>query len=236
MVLNELKVKENKQSTDMLSLIFKASHDLKGPLRTIKSFSQILNKGLQDRLKDSEKDLFHYVFEATDDLENLIIQLVTYSKIGQTPLTFVEIDFGNFVELMKLNLQKQIQSKEATVNLKYSNEKITADREKMGLILNNLILNALKFQPKDQKPVIDIEISSKNEAWEISVKDNGIGINPDHIETIFLPFEKLHGKSKYKGSGIGLAICDRIIKDHKGKITVISEPNKGSTFTVLLPK
>lgn len=236
MVLNTVKVNENKQSVDLLGLVFKASHDLKGPLRTIKSFAQILNKSLKDRIKDNEQDMFHFIFEATDDLENLIIQLVTFSKMGQTPLTFVEIDFGNFVELMKLNLQKQIQAKDATINLKYGAEKIRGDREKLSLVINNLTLNALEFQPKDQKPIVDIEIADKTDFWEISVKDNGIGIDPEHFETIFLPFEKLHGNSAYKGSGIGLAICDRIVKDHKGTIKITSELNNGSTFTFSLPK
>ncbi len=236
MVLNTVKVNENKQNVDLLSLVFKASHDLKGPLRTIKSFAQILNKSLKDRIKDNEQEMFHFIFEATDDLENLIIQLVTFSKMGQTPLTFVEIDFGNFVELMKLNLQKQIQAKDAIINLKYGTEKIRGDREKLSLVIKNLTLNAIEFQPKNQKPVVDIEIADKNEYWEISFKDNGIGIDPEHFETIFLPFEKLHGNSAYKGSGIGLAICDRIVKDHKGTIKVTSELNKGSTFTVTLPK
>ena len=236
MVLNTVKVNENKQNVDLLSLVFKASHDLKGPLRTIRSFAQILNKSLTDRIKDNEQDMFHFIFDATEDLENLITQLVTFSKMGQTPLTFVEIDFGNLVELMKLNLQKQIQAKEATINLKYETEKIRADREKLSLVLNNLTLNALEFQPKDQRPVVDIEIADKNEFWEISVSDNGIGIDPEHFETIFLPFEKLHGNSAFKGSGIGLAICDRIVKDHKGTIKVTSALNKGSTFTFSLPK
>lgn len=236
MVLNKVKVKETKQSVDLLSLIYTASHDLKGSIRTIKSFTQILNKKLEDKINDNETDMFRFIFEATEDLELLVVQLVTYSKIGQTPLTFVEIEFGNFTELMKLNLQKQIQAKDATVNIKYADEKIKADREKLGLVLNNLTSNALKFQPKDQKPIVDIEISDKNNFWEISVKDNGIGMNPEDLETIFLPFEKLHGNAKYKGAGIGLAICDQVIKDHNGTFKVESELNKGSTFTFTLPK
>lgn len=236
MVLNKIKVKETKQSVDLLSLIYTASHDLKGSIRTIKSFTQILNKKLQDKIDDSETDMFRFIFEATEDLELLIVQLVTFSKIVQTPLTFVEIEFGNFIELVKLNLQKQIQAQNATVNLKYADEKIKADREKLGLVLNNLTSNALKFQPKDQKPIIDIEIYDKNEFWEILVKDNGIGINSEHLKNIFIPFVKLHGSAKFKGAGIGLAICDQIIKDHKGVIKVESELDKGSTFTFTLPK
>jgi len=236
MVLNKLKVKENRQEVDLLGLIYKASHDLKGPLRTIKSFTQIISKNLQDRLKDEEKDLFKFVLEATDDLESLIVQLVTFSKISQTPLTFDEVDLGNLVELIKLNFRKRIEASGAAINFNHNNEKIRADKDKINLVFENLIKNAIKFQPKDQKPVIDIEILDKNEFWEILITDNGIGIDEEYFETIFLPFEKLHGNSEFKGSGIGLSICEQVVNDHKGTISVTSELNKGSTFSLTLPK
>lgn len=236
MVLNKLKVKENRQEVDLLGLIYKASHDLKGPLRTIKSFTQIISKNLQDRLKDEEKDLFKFVLEATDDLESLIVQLVTLSKVSQTPLTFGEVDLGNLIELLKLNFRKQIEESGAIINFNYNNEKVRADKDKINLVLENLIKNAIKFQHKDQKPEININIVDKTEFWEISITDNGIGIEEEHFEIIFLPFEKLHGNSEYKGSGIGLSICDRIIKEHKGTLFVTSELNKGSTFSFTLPK
>lgn len=236
MVLNKLKVKENRQEVDLLGLIYKASHDLKGPLRTIKSFTQIISKNLQDRLKDEEKDLFKFVLEATDDLESLIVQLVTLSKVSQTPLTFGEVDLGNLIELLKLNFRKQIEESGAIINFNYNNEKVRADKDKINLVLENLIKNAIKFQPKDQKPEININIVDKTEFWEISIIDNGIGIEEEHFGIIFLPFEKLHGNSEYKGSGIGLSICDRIIKEHKGTLSVASELNKGSTFSFTLPK
>jgi len=236
MVLNELKVKENRQKVDLLGLIYQASHDLKGPLRTIKSFTQIISKNLQDRLKEEEKDLFKFVLEASDDLESLIVQLVTFSKISQSPLTFSEVDLANLVELIKLNFRKQIELSGATINIKHNNQKIRADKDKINLVFENLIKNAIKFQPKGQKPVIDIQIAEKEEYLEVSISDNGIGIDEEYFETIFFPFEKLHGNSEYKGSGIGLSICEQVINDHKGTLSVTSEINKGSTFSFTLPK
>jgi len=236
MVLNKLKVKDNNQSKDLINLIYKASHDLKGPLRTVKSFTQILSKSLEDRIKTDEKDLFNYIFEATSDLENLIVQLVTLSKISQTPINVSEVNFGHLAELIKLNLKQEIEASGANVKLVYADEKIFVDREKMGLVLRNLLSNAIKFQPKNQQAEINLSILDEAVEWKIMVSDNGIGIQEQHFETIFKPFEKLNGNSEFKGAGIGLAICERIVKDHKGSISLISEFEKGSTFTIRIPK
>lgn len=228
---------ENKRTEiDFLNLIYRASHDLKGPLRTIKSFSQILNKSFADRIKEDEKELFSFIFDATDNLEDLIIQLVTFGKTCQTPLLIGDVDFGNLLELLKINTLKQSKYSNAVLNLKHNNEIIRADREKLNHLLDNLISNSLKFQKKDNIQEIDVSIEEAEDTWVISVKDNGIGIAAENHLIIFDLFEKLHANSVYRGSGIGLALCKRIAEDHNGEISVESETEKGSIFKFHFPK
>jgi len=233
---NKLVDSISNKNPEITDLLYKASHDLKGPLRTIKSFTQLLNESMGERFNQEEKGLVGFIQEATYNLENLITKLINYSKAG-LPLNITEVKIDNLLQVLVLENRKEIEEKKAKVNIICEeNFTINADKSKLIILFENLLSNSLKFYRKHTSQEIKIEVIENKDNFKIEFTDNGIGIAKDKLCRTFDLFERLHGTTEYTGAGIGLASCKRIIELHGGTIAVESVLEKFTTINFTIPK
>ncbi len=226
--------KELKRSNENLEqFAYVASHDLQEPLRTMSSYAQLLDKRYKDRLDADANEFIGYIVDAASRMQKLIMDLLAYSRAGHTATQIKEVDCN-------LVFQRVVKSMEATV--KSVGAGITCDKlpvvraHETGILqlFQNLIVNSLKFQGK-QAPLIHMSAHRENGEWVFTVRDNGIGIEPQYHQRIFQIFQRLHQRDAYPGTGIGLAICKKIVENHGGRIWVESEPGKGTSFFFTIP-
>jgi len=211
-----------------------ASHDLQEPLRMISSFSQLLAKRYKNQLGKDADEFIHYIVDGATRMQRLIQDLLSFSRI---------INHGDFFNRADSRLAMEEAIANLNVSIKESGAIITnddlpvimADYGQIVQVFQNLIGNAVKFHG-EESPRIHISATPKDEEWIFSVKDNGIGIEAQYFIRIFTIFQRLHTGAQYPGTGIGLAICNRIIHRHEGKIWVESEPGKGSVFYFTIKK
>jgi len=207
-----------------------ASHDLQEPLRSIAGYLQLLDRRYGDQLNDEATIFITRSVAATTRMKTLINDLLNYSRVGTHGNTFKPVEVLETLKFAIANLQPTIEETQATLTYNVTGT-IQADGIQLAQLFQNLIGNSLKFHG-DQPPCI--EIGSKHEPahnqWLYWIKDNGIGIETQYIERIFLIFQRLHTRSEYPGTGIGLAICKKIVERHHGSIWVESEPEQGATF------
>lgn len=209
-----------------------ASHDLLEPLLTVKGFANLLNEGYTEKFDEEGKQSLNYIKEATDRMSLLVKGLLDYGRIGRYP-ELKEIDCNKMLEEVKIDLANVIKNSNATLEI----EKLpilNGFEVELRLLFQNLISNAIKFREPDKAPLIKISAKKEN-GWTFAIKDNGIGIEDKYKKRIFSIFQRLHSDSKYKGTGIGLAHCNKIIELHKGKIWLTSKLNEGSTFYFNVP-
>lgn len=229
-------IEELKRSnTELSTFAATASHDLQEPLRKVIAFGELLKQSAPD-LDEQQEDYMERMRNATRRMQDFIRNLQEYSKVATTKTrAFETVDLRLVVSDVLASLETRI---------KYGARMdigklpvIEANRFRMEQLFLNLIGNALKFHTKDNIPEVRIESLWNPEGkWEITVKDNGIGFDEVHAQRIFEPFERLCGRSQYEGNGIGLSICKKIVENHKGHISVKSQPGKGSSFIVTLPE
>lgn len=213
-----------------------ASHDLRSPLLTIKSFVELVQKSAKDRLNEEEVQSLDFVHSGSDDMLGLIDGLMNFSTLQKSRLEQEKIALPAFVDYV-LDLNKPlIETAKAKIQVDIETPYIQADRSKLFQLLQNLIQNALKFHKPSESPQITIKGVSTSENHLISVTDNGIGIEKSYFEKVFLLFKRLHNKTVYQGTGIGLALCKKVVEMHNGKIWVESKVGEGSTFYCLFPK
>jgi PAS domain S-box-containing protein len=213
-----------------------ASHDLQEPLRKIISFADRLRTSIGDKLDDREKEYFHRLENSSVRMKKLIEDLLRYSRVSSLPPEMEPVDLREVVNEVLLDLEVSVERSKGVVEVKHL-PKIEADNTQMRQLFQNLISNALKFHNKTEPPKIEID-SMYNDSgyWKILIRDNGIGMKEEHIKRIFRPFERLHGSSEFPGTGMGLAICLKVVTRHHGKITVKSSLGKGTLYTVELPE
>lgn len=210
------------------------SHDLQEPLRTVRSFASLLQKNYSEVLGEDGNQFLEYISGNAARMSDLIKALLDYSRLGKNA-SFMLIDFNEKLKNVQADLQLLIEETEAIIE--YSDlPTLPAYKVELKLLFQNLIRNAIKFQKKGQKPIIRIEAVEKENFYEFSVIDNGIGIDEKHLEDIFTIFRRLHLRTEYPGTGIGLAHCKKIIELHKGQIWVESELGKGSKFCFTIPR
>ncbi len=213
-----------------------ASHDLKTPIRTMVSFAQLLNYKMKDKLDDEEKEYLEYIEHSSKDMHNLIEDLLNYSRVNNSKVKTEEINVRNVIGKVLTDLDSLINEHNAAVNVNGVPEIVSADPIKTRQLFQNLIQNAIKFSKPDTNPKIDISGKDLGKYWEFTVTDNGIGIKPEYHDKIFLIFRRLHRRENYKGNGIGLALCKKIVQLHEGNIKVDSIYGEGSTFTFTFAK
>jgi PAS domain S-box-containing protein len=222
-----------RSNEDLEQFAYVASHDLQEPLRVMSSYSQLLEKRYKDKLDNDARDFINFIVEAANRMQGLINDLLAYSRANrlQTPDTEVDCD-----QVLK-ELTKAMDPTVKSVRGRIVFEKLPvvwARESAIMQLFQNLIGNALKFR-SEEPPVINISVAREKNEWVFSVKDNGIGIEPQYRERIFQIFQRLHTRDKYPGTGIGLSICKKIIENIGGRLWVESDYGKGSTFYFTIP-
>jgi PAS domain S-box-containing protein len=222
-----------RSNKELEQFAYVASHDLQEPLRMVSSYTQLLSKRYNDQLDQDAKDFIGYAVDGATRMQGLIQDLLTYSRVGTRGKPFTPTDCNSTLGQARANLSRAIEESGAVV----TNDElptIMADETQLIQVFQNLISNAIKFRGKEL-PRIHVSGERNGDEWVFSVMDNGMGIDPQYNEGIFVIFERLHGKDEYPGTGIGLALCKRIVERHGGRIWVESEPERGSTFYFTLP-
>ena len=213
-----------------------ASHDLKAPLRSVVSFAHLLKKKIHADLDDKAKEYLDIVVQSSENMQILINDLLTYSRVKTEEIKLKELDLNALFNRIQIELDQEIAERNAILNIPKNLGIITADESLLIQLLSNLIRNGLKFVTAEQQPIITVKINEKNRFWEFAVEDNGIGIDKSNFDKIFGTFEKLHSNDIYEGTGLGLTICKRIVEKHNGRMKVKSTLGKGSTFSFTLQK
>lgn len=211
-----------------------ASHDLQEPLRVVAGYLQLLERRYKGRLDSDADEFIAFAVDAAKRMQNLINDLLAYSRIGRKIRPFEPTDINRVVAEAQRNVTLLVEETGAKIEVGPL-PTVMADPAQLVLVFQNLIANGIKFH-SDQPPVIQINARERPDEWEFSVRDNGIGIDPQYSKRIFLIFQRLHTREEYPGTGIGLAICQKIVEYHDGKIWVESTVGEGTTFYFTLPK
>jgi PAS domain S-box-containing protein len=210
-----------------------ASHDLQEPLRMVASYAKLLEQRYKGRLDEDADEFIAYAVEGATRMHRLINDLLAYWRIGTRGKPLELTDCAVILSRVLANLRAAIENIGATV-IQDNMPKVMADAEQLTQVFQNLIINAIQFR-SDRPPEIHIGAERRDNMWVFSVCDNGIGIEPQYFERIFKIFQRLHTRTDHEGTGIGLAVCKKIVERHGGRMWVDSEPGKGSTFYFTIP-
>jgi PAS domain S-box-containing protein len=205
-----------------------ASHDLQEPLRVVASYMQLLAQRYKGQLDEDADELIEYAVDGAKRMQRMINDLLSYSRAGTRRKAFESVDFNNVVDEATKNV-KVLVSEQGAVVTRDDLPTVTDDRTQLVQLVQNLLGNAIKFRAKEP-PRIHVSAEKSGQEWVFSVRDNGIGIKPKYQDRVFIIFQRLHSRKEYPGTGIGLAICRRIVDRHGGRIWFESEPGKGTTF------
>jgi len=216
------------KNKELEQFAFVASHDLQEPLRTISGFAELLQQQYKGKIDPTADKFLDYIMQSSERMKVLIKDLLDYSRIGREKEAS-SVDCDQLLKEVLADLFKIIGETGAVVRTGHL-PVIRAYATEMKLLFQNLISNSIKFHGPGRAPSLDIGSVTENGHWKFYVKDNGIGIDPQFQERIFIIFQRLHNRSAYDGSGIGLAHCKKIVELHGGNIWVESDPGKGSTF------
>lgn len=224
-----------KQSNkDLEKFAYMASHDLQQPLRTISVMLEMIERQNHDKFDEENRKLFVMVREASQKMSELIKSILNFSRVGSRIVTYSMIESGQIFDIACRNVRHLIEEANAQINVAKL-PTIFFDGSHLLQIFQNLLINALKYR-SPSPCIIGVTASEDAESWTFKLQDNGIGIAPKNHEVIFDMFKRLHSDQEFPGSGMGLAICRRIIENFSGKIWVESEEGKGSTFCFMIPK
>ncbi|MCK5710250.1 MAG: hypothetical protein KAI07_06900 [Deltaproteobacteria bacterium] len=209
------------------------SHDLHEPLLAISGFVKLLKRRYRGKLDAKADEFIDFTIEGTSRMEKLLRDLLEYSRIGSKKKPYRELALGSLLDQALQNLKSNIDASGAEVKV-HELPSIWVDDTLIIQLFQNLVGNAIKFSG-NKAPVIEIFSEKREKDWVISIRDNGIGIDPQYADQIFIIFNRLHRENEYLGTGLGLAICKKIMERHEGDIWVDSVPGKGSTFSFSLP-
>ena len=210
-----------------------ASHDLQEPLRMVSSYTQLLAQRYKDKLDADADEFIHYIEDGVSRMRALINGLLVYSRVGTSGAAFELTDCEAAFDCALTNLQVAVDGSGAVIT-HHPLPVVMADASQLTQVFQNLIGNAIKFCSQEL-PRIHVAAEPRGNEWLFSIRDNGIGIDPQYHDRIFDMSQRLHSRTEYPGSGIGLAICDKVLKRHGGRIWVESQTGKGATFYFTIP-
>jgi light-regulated signal transduction histidine kinase (bacteriophytochrome) len=226
-------VELERSNADLEQFAYVASHDLQEPLRMVTAYTQLLAERYQGKL-DADADKFiGYASEGAQRMQVLIQDLLAFSRVGRN-VARREVECNSMMLEILQTLSSSIQESGAAITAG-ALPTLWGDRTQLAQIFQNLIGNAIKFRKQEEPLVISVSAEKNDLEWRFKVTDNGIGIAPEHLENVFVVFQRLHARTEYPGNGIGLAICKKIVERSGGKIWVESEVGHGSSFIFTLP-
>ncbi len=222
-----------RSNSELEQFAYVASHDLQEPLRMVASYMQLLERRYKGKLDQDADEFIGYAVDGAGRMQRLINDLLGYSRLGTHGQAFTSISSQAALDQALDNLGVSLQESQAKVTHDPLPE-VKGDQAQLVQLFQNLVGNAVKFHAR-KAPRVHVSAVPNDKEWVFSVRDNGIGIDPQYAERIFIIFQRLHDRSQYTGTGIGLAICKKIVQRHGGRIWVESEPGKGATFYFTLP-
>lgn len=232
--LDEINRELERSNEDLQQFAYIAAHDLQAPLHTVSSFIQLLQRRYRGELGEKGATFIAKSVEGIDLIQRLLHDLLAFSRVGGGRLNLRPIPLAGVIDRVLFNLDRAVRDQGAEIIVADNLPRVLADESQLLHLLQNLVANALKFRG-EQPPRLEIFTRGGEGEWVICVRDNGIGIDPVYAERIFLVFQRLHARDKYEGTGIGLAICKKIVERHGGRIWVESVPGEGATFCFSLP-
>jgi len=224
-----------RSNAELQQFAYVASHDLQEPLRMVASYTQLLEKRYGDRLDQDAREFMDFIVDGATRMKQLIEDLLAYSRVGTRGKELRPVQSQAALDKALVNLRAAIESAGASIAQDALPE-VNADDTQLVQLFQNLVGNAIKFRKKDEPPRIHVGAEDAGNEWRFCVADNGIGIEPQYFERIFMVFQRLHTRDEYAGTGIGLAICKKVVDRHGGRIWVESARGKGSKFYFTLPK
>ncbi|MGV9557663.1 sensor histidine kinase [Streptomyces sp. NPDC003522] len=222
-----------RSNAELEQFAYVASHDLQEPLRKVSSFTQLLQRRYGGRLDDRADQYIDYAVDGANRMQTLINDLLDFSRVGRVHHELRSVDLDSVLEQTLSTLSVSIEETGASITHDPL-PSLIADRTQMGMLWQNLIGNAVKFHRPDRTPEIHVSAVREDSLWRFSVTDNGIGIDPEYAEKVFVIFQRLHTREAYNGSGIGLAMCKKIVEFHGGTIHVDPEHRDGARITFTL--
>jgi PAS domain S-box-containing protein len=223
-----------RSNADLEQFAYVASHDLQEPLRMVASYTQLLKRRYEGRLDQDADEFIGFAVDGARRMQDLINDLLAYSRVGRRPLELESVDVGLIVDLVTSDLAAAIKDSGGSVTHDALPE-LRADPTQLRQLFQNLIANGLKFRRPGEAPAVHVSVRREGQTWIFGVRDNGIGIEQQYLERIFILFQRLHTRAEYPGTGIGLSICKKIVERHGGQMWVESEPGQGTTFWFSLP-
>jgi len=235
--LKEAVEKLGRANNELKDFVYIASHDLREPLRKISAFGELLSASLKDKLNDDDKENFGFMIDGAKRMQQMIDALLTYSRITTKGVDFEAVDLNKVMkELCEVELAVKIEETCAKMTVPGQLHTVNGDPAQVRQLMQNFIANGLKYQKKGTIPQITIRSSAAdNDMVRVEVADNGIGIKQEYFKNLFIMFRRLHSRQEYEGSGIGLAVCKKIVERHGGDIGVSSTYGEGSTFWFTMP-
>ncbi|MFE2531362.1 ATP-binding protein [Streptomyces sp. NPDC059371] len=222
-----------RSNAELEQFAYVASHDLQEPLRKVSSFTQLLQRRYGGQLDARADQYIDYAVDGANRMQTLISDLLDFSRVGRVHHELQSVDLGSVLERTLSSLSVSIEETGASITHDPLPH-LVADSTQMGMLWQNLIGNAVKFRRPDEAPEIHISVAREDALWRFTVTDNGIGIAPEYAEKVFVIFQRLHTKDAYKGSGIGLAMCKKIVEFHGGTISVDPDHRDGTRITFTL--